>query len=254
MGCVITLGLYRVSPKLESIRLIASSVYHEKQSDIVTTPAVRHPVLLSIFQSYLTDENTAAFIHNVAAVYTCGTLERLSQHHLPDVRRASVMALCFVSDYSSNNTVGMALSDEDRGVRLIAENGIRSLWLRAGTSSQRHRLRKVMTKIQGNSLQAALGDVDTLIVDAPWYSEAYHQRGQVYFKLRDFELALRDSHQTLEINPYHFPAAITMGQCYLRQGENMMALDSFRRALRLNPNLESIRTQITYLERQLEEM
>lgn len=164
------------------------------------------------------------------------------------------MALCFVSDYSSNHTVGMALSDTDRGVRLIAENGIRSLWIRAGTPSQRHRLRKVMTQIQGNSLDSALREADSLIVDAPWYSEAYNQRAQVHFKRQNFERSLRDNHQTLEINPYHFPAAISMGQCYLRQGENVMALDSFRRALRLNPNLESIRTQITYLERQLEEM
>ncbi|PQO34175.1 tetratricopeptide repeat protein [Bremerella cremea] len=173
---------------------------------------------------------------------------------MPEVRRAAVMALCFVSDYSSNHTVGMALSDADRGVRLIAENGIRSLWIRAGTLSQRHRLRKVMTQIQGNSLDSALREADSLIVDAPWYSEAYNQRAQVHFKRQNFERALRDNHQTLEINPYHFPAAISMGQCYLRQGENVMALDSFRRALRLNPNLESIRTQITYLERQLEEM
>ncbi|MFN3151746.1 tetratricopeptide repeat protein [Bremerella sp.] len=214
----------------------------------------RHPVLLSIFQKYLSEENTAAFIHRVAAVYTCGTLERLSQHGTAEVRRAAVMALCFVSDYSSNHTVGMALNDADRGVRLIAENGIRSLWIRAGTQSQRHRLRKVMTQIQGNSLDSALLEADSLIVDAPWYSEAYNQRGQVYYKRQNFERSLRDSHQALEINPYHFPAAISMGQCYLRQGENVMALDSFRRALRLNPNLESIRTQITYLERQLEEM
>jgi len=164
------------------------------------------------------------------------------------------MSLCFVSDYSSNHTVGMALCDEDRGVRLIAENGIESLWVRAGTQSQRERLKGVKMQIQGNALDVALREVNALINDAPWYSEAFSQRGQIHFKHRNFERALRDSHQTLEINPYHFPAAVTMGQCYLRQGENLMALDCFRRALRLNPNLESVRTQISYLERQLEEM
>lgn len=214
----------------------------------------RQPALLSFFETYLSEENTAAFIHRVAEVYTCGTLERLSQHSQPGVRRAAVMALCFLSDYSSNNTVGMALNDDDRGVRLIAENGIRSLWVRAGTQSQRHRLRKLITQMQGNALDSALREADSLIVDAPWYSEAYSQRAQVHYKRKDFERSLRDNHQTLEINPYHFPAAIAMGQCYLRQGENVMALDCFRRALRLNPNLEMIRTQISYLERQLEEM
>lgn len=252
---MITLGLY--SKDGEEINFAygnATPYPFNCDPRFVTKHLDRRPVLLSLFQTYLAEEKTAAFIHQVAAVYTVGTLQRLSQHSLPEVRRAAVMALCFVSDYSSNHTVGMALNDEDRGVRLIAENGIRSLWIRAGTQSQRHRLRKVMTQLQGNSLDAALKEVNLLIHDAPWYSEAYSQRAQVHYKRQDYERALRDHHQTLEINPYHFPAAIGMGQCYLRQGENVQALDSFRRALRLNPNLDSIRTQIGYLQRQLEEM
>jgi cytochrome c-type biogenesis protein CcmH/NrfG len=40
-----------------------------------------------------------------------------------------------------------------------------------------------------------------------------------------------------------------MGQCYLQLGDFDSALQSFRRALRLNPNLEGVRASVAYLER-----
>jgi tetratricopeptide (TPR) repeat protein len=44
-----------------------------------------------------------------------------------------------------------------------------------------------------------------------------------------------------------------MAHCYLDLGEGVAALDCFRRAFDLNPNLDAIRSQIEYLERALEE-
>ena len=61
--------------------------------------------------------------------------------------------------------------------------------------------------------------------------------------------AIRDCHQALEINPYHFTAAAGMGQCYLLQDNPVAALEAFRRALRLNPGLEEVRTQVVRLQR-----
>ncbi|KKL27850.1 hypothetical protein LCGC14_2381040, partial [marine sediment metagenome] len=58
---------------------------------------------------------------------------------------------------------------------------------------------------------------------------------------------------TLEINPYHFPAATSMGQSYLELGNPVSALESFRRALRLNPDLEGIRVQVVRLARMVED-
>jgi cytochrome c-type biogenesis protein CcmH/NrfG len=42
-----------------------------------------------------------------------------------------------------------------------------------------------------------------------------------------------------------------MGQCYLQLGDRAAALEAFRRALKLNPNLEGVRATVTYLERAL---
>jgi tetratricopeptide (TPR) repeat protein len=40
-----------------------------------------------------------------------------------------------------------------------------------------------------------------------------------------------------------------MGQCYLNLGDHEEALDCFRRALRLNPELEGVRAAVQNLER-----
>ncbi|PHS04826.1 MAG: hypothetical protein COA78_16010 [Blastopirellula sp.] len=214
----------------------------------------RLPTLLKFYGKYLHNEITADFIQAVLSSYTVGTLERLAEHNDPNVRRAALMALGFLGDYSSNATVGRALTDIDRGVRLIAENNIRSLWMRVGTQEQRHRLEKIATKLKGKAFEESTQLATQLILEAPWYAEAYFLRSSAAMEQKDYERAIRDSHQALEINPYHFPAAMAMGQCYLKTGETIMALESFRRALRLNPNLEAVRTQVSYLERQLEEM
>ena len=51
---------------------------------------------------------------------------------------------------------------------------------------------------------------------------------------------------------YHFDAANRMGQAYLELGNQVSALECFRRALRLNPNLEGVRVQIDRLSRMIE--
>jgi cytochrome c-type biogenesis protein CcmH/NrfG len=44
-----------------------------------------------------------------------------------------------------------------------------------------------------------------------------------------------------------------MGQAYLQMNDPISALDSFRRALRLNPNMEEVRAQVIHLQRRLKD-
>ena len=48
--------------------------------------------------------------------------------------------------------------------------------------------------------------------------------------------------------------ALGVAHCYLEMGEGFAALDYFRRAVELNPNLEEVRGQIEYLQQALEEI
>ena len=73
------------------------------------------------------------------------------------------------------------------------------------------------------------------------------------FSLGRFADAIRDCRQALEINPYHFVAATSMGHAYLELENPVSALECFRRALRLNPDLEGVRARVAQLTRRVED-
>lgn len=211
----------------------------------------RTPLIVRHYRAYLDDQDSASFIKGVARRYTCASLERLATIGDRLSRRASVLALGFMGDYSSNEVMGKALVDRDRGVRAIAENGIREIWCRVGNREHRLTLRNLVRLIQTKQYEEAIRRATTLIHESPWIAEAWCQRGTGYYHLGQYEASIRDCHQALEINPYHFTASAGMGQCYLLLDNRIAALESFRRALRLNPCMEEVRVQVIQLQRSM---
>ena len=214
---------------------------------------LRLPRIVALYQEYLDDHDSAGFISKVSQSYTQGTLQRLTEHESPPVRRAAVLALGFAGDYEANAAMGCALLDEDRTVRMLAENGIRNVWTRAGTEEQRRQLAVVVRLNSARHYQEALERATELIAQSPWFAEAWNQRAVARFALGHYAESIRDCHQALEINPYHFAAAAGMGHAYLELDNPVSALESFRRALRLNTGLEGVRAQVARLTRMIED-
>ncbi len=164
---------------------------------------------------------------------------------------AAALALGLIGGYDSNGALGRALTDSDRGVRTLAEDGIRSVWCRAGSTAQQQRLNAIIRLNAKKQFTTAVARATDLLREAPWYAEAYNQRAVAHFGLRHFVESIGDCREALELNPYHFGAAAGMGQCYLQLGNAASALECFRRALRLNPGLEGVRASVQHLERTL---
>jgi tetratricopeptide (TPR) repeat protein len=218
----------------------------------VDTRRVRTPVLVIYYNRYLTNQDCALFVKRIARRYSCSTLERLLSVGDHTTRRAAVFALSLLGDYESNAVLGRALVDRDRGVRSIAESGIRELWCRVGNQHDRETLCRIIhlnderrheeaARLAGELIRTSSSDI----------AEAWCQRGIAYYHLGQYDAAIRDCGQALEINPYHFTAAAGMGQCYMLQDNPVAALVAFRRALRLNPGLEEVRAQVVRLQRSL---
>lgn len=213
----------------------------------------RKPCLAELYRKYLDDQDLAGFVAGVGGRYAPATLERLAAFPDREVRRAAVMALGFLGDYQNNQVLGQALIDEDRMVRMLADNAIRSVWMRVGSPAHRHQLAVIARLLVAQRYADAIARANKLLQHVEWLPEAWYQRGVAEFHLGRFAEAVRDCHETLELNPYHFLAAVTMGQAYLELGNRSSALEAFRRALKLNPDLEAVRQQIARLTQRTED-
>jgi tetratricopeptide (TPR) repeat protein len=208
-------------------------------------------LLVDYFEQYLDDHDVNAFLRATAERYFIGTLERLAVHGERMSRRAAVLALGRLSDYQSNAVLGRALTDVDRGVRTLAENAIAMIWPRVGLAVHQRRLGAVDERLEEGDYDRASQLAGRIIQDAPWIAQGWYQRGKAFLHLGQYDASARDCHQALEINPYHFQAASTMGQAYELQHNLVAALEAFRRALRLNPNMEEVRARVIQLQRVL---
>jgi len=209
------------------------------------------PALHGYYHNYLESQDAVRFSRQVAHHYSVGTLERLAVQGDRMARRAAVLAIGLLGDFNANATLGRALHDDDRGVRMLAESGIRQLWCRIGTTELRTELEAVIELTTTGRFDEAIEQASRLIEQAPWISEGWNQRALALFGMGRFSESIHDCTQALETNPYHFGAATGMGQCHMKLRNRPQALECFRRALRLNPNLEGVRAHVLYLQRTL---
>jgi tetratricopeptide (TPR) repeat protein len=181
-------------------------------------------------------------------------LERLAEYGGTLSRRGAVLALGFLGLYESNSVLGRTLRDGDQTVSMLAENAIREVWCRDGSETQRQGLGIVIRLNNSFRFGEAVELATELIAEAPRFAELWNQRAIAHYRLEDYEEAANDCQQTLELNPFHFNAAVGMAHCYLELGEGYAALECFRRAVDLNPRLDAVREQIEFLQRALEEI
>lgn len=209
--------------------------------------------LLKAYQDYLESSDTASFVACIARNYTVPTLIEILNRFDVLHRRASSLALGFLGDITCQESLGAALCSGDRRLRLVADDSLRAIWARDASHEQRSILDKIIRLNECDLFEEAVALCDQLIDDAPRYLEAYNQRALALFHLRDFDRSVDDCRRVLKISRYHYGAWIGMGHCLLENGDVWGALDSFRMALSIYPDLEPVRLQIRNLERSLQE-
>ena len=205
------------------------------------------PRLTTAYFAYTQKHDIRTFINHVTEHYNEASLIRLTGSLCAETRRAAALALGFVGTYQANAALGTLLKDRDRSVRLIAEGSLKSVWSRDGTEEQRHELYAVMRLIASQQFGSAVHRANILLDVYPLYVEARNQRAIASFALKKFEESIEDSRIVLDLNPYHFGAAVGMGHAYIQLGDVHRAVECFQRAMSINPNLESIRRHLERL-------
>ena len=214
------------------------------------THSAEIPRLTSFYFEYLQNHDTGRLIDRTAKIYALPTILRLAESSRPETRRAAALVLGLVGTYRANSVLGRLLSDPDRSVRLLAENSIKNVWPRDGSEEQRHTLTEIMRLIGQQDFEEAVRLANNLLDEYPLFVEVRNQRAIALFALGEFQDSIEDSAIVLDLNPYHFGAAIGMGHAYLQLGNKELAVFSFQHALRINPNLETVRRHLEQIKQQ----
>jgi tetratricopeptide (TPR) repeat protein len=211
-------------------------------------------LLSEYYRRFLDDQDIEAFRDRADARYSEGALCRLLTDS-PGVttRRAAVVALGSLGTFPRSNPVlGRALRDSDPDVRRLAAGALWSLWFRADTPENNQALLEVVASFHRGDLSRAEALATRLIGVAPRFAEAYNQRAFIAFEQGRFDDSERDCRRVLELNPYHFGALDGLAQCQLQMDRPAQALETLRRASRLQPYNLGIQQSIRRIAARIE--
>lgn len=211
----------------------------------------RQNYLARFYQRYLHDLDTAGYIRQVSSHYHVPALHRIASLGSADDRRAAVLALGFLGNYSSNAIVARLLRDSDRGVRLLADQSILEIWMMAGTNWQRRRLLSIRRFCNAGQLDHARHLASLLTDAAPEFAEAWNERAVASFHLGQPQLALQECQAAVRINPFQFKAMVGAGHCCNHLQRPNDALTWYHRAIGVNPALDQVRHEVQRLRRLL---
>jgi len=143
------------------------------------------------------------------------------------------------------------LSDADPRVRASAAQAMWRIWSRSGDPAIDQLFARGLEHMQGADYDDALAVFNEIVARKPEFAEGWNKRATLYYLLGRNQQSLRDCDEVLRRNPNHFGALSGVGQIHLRLGNLQLALEYFRRALQVNPNLDGLRQVIPILEQRL---
>jgi len=145
------------------------------------------------------------------------------------------------------------LRDEDEDVRGTAEQGLWLLWMRSGDLAIDRALAEGTALMGAGRLPEAIAVFSEIIRRRPGFAEGWNKRATAYFLAGDYRRSLADCGEVVRRNPAHFGALSGYGQIYFRLEQFDKAIEYWRRALRVNPNMSGVRINIEGAEQRLRE-
>lgn len=96
----------------------------------------------------------------------------------------------------------------------------------------------------------ALDLLDQIVILKPDFAEAWNRRATVYYMLDDYSASLGDIRVTLALEPRHFGALAGFGIILQQLDRKKEAIEVFRRALEINPQMKNVRESLEQLEKE----
>jgi tetratricopeptide (TPR) repeat protein len=165
-----------------------------------------------------------------------------------DNRRHGAMALAETGVMADVPKLAAALRDDDPLVRKLAERSMWQVWSRSGDAAVDRLLASGIEQMNAREGELAVQTFTEVIRRRPDFAEGWNKRATVYYLMGEYQKSLTDCDEVMKRNPYHFGALSGYGMIYLQLDQPAKALDYFQRALKVNPNLDSITETVEMLK------
>jgi len=165
-----------------------------------------------------------------------------------DNRRQGAMALAKTGEMADVAKLAAALRDDDPLVRKLAERSMWEVWSRSGDAAVDRLLASGIEQMSAREGELAVQTFTEVIRRRPDFAEGWNKRATVYYLMGEYQKSLADCDEVMKRNPYNFAALSGYGMIYLQLDQPAKALDYFQRALKVNPNLDSINETVEMLK------
>jgi tetratricopeptide (TPR) repeat protein len=169
----------------------------------------------------------------------------------PATRQAAVERLAEIGTMADVDRLVVRLADADLRIRVLATAALWRVWSRSGEPAVDALLERGIEQMQNGDFEGALATFTAVVGRKPEFAEGWNKRATVLFLMGRHEASLKDCDEVLRRNPKHFGALSGAGQNHAELGHLERALDFYRRALAVNPNLHGVATSIRVLEQHL---
>lgn len=139
--------------------------------------------------------------------------------------------------------------DEEQA-ELIAEE-VWAIWLESGSASVNLVLRRGTAAQKQDKMDLARRMYDQTLSLKPDYAEGWARSSRLALEEEDLSRALTESAKALTLEPRHFFALWTMGNVFEQLSRNEEAIEAYREAHKLHPQLKVVKDRLDVLENQL---
>ena len=135
---------------------------------------------------------------------------------------------------------------------LGVEREIETLWLRSGSDTVDLLMTRAQQSVEAQDAVTAKKLLDAVTEMKPGYAEVWYQRGALLMAMDSAQEAAPDLQRAIELEPRHFQALALEGKIAEDAGDKRTALATYRKALALNPQLETVKRKIAALAAEVE--
>lgn len=142
------------------------------------------------------------------------------------------------------------LKDADDASAVRLEREIELEWSKSGSPAMDLLLQRGREALDANDPDAAVEHLTALVDHDPDFPEGWALRATAWMAAGDLGPAVDDLAHALTLNPRHFGALASLGQILEEIGRPQKALEAYRAALELNPQMADVKDAVKRLEGQ----